>query len=91
MSKFKINFRNGSDDIKCPLGCQHDDSQQNILKCDAINSELPQLSTSKVLYNDIFSNNPLKIKATMDLLIKSYKIREDMLEFITGVKYPWPK
>ena len=88
MTKFKINFRNGSDNIQCQLGCQHDDSQQNILKCDAINSELPQLSTSKVLYNDIFSNNPLKIKATMDLLIKSYKIREDMLEFITGVKYP---
>ena len=34
MAKFKVNFRNGSDNIKCPLGCQHDDSQQNILKCD---------------------------------------------------------
>ena len=86
MAKFKVNFRNGSDNIKCPLGCQHDDSQQNILKCDAINCEAPELKTLKDSYNDIFSYNPLKIKAIMDTLIKAYKIREDMVETITGVQ-----
>ena len=91
MAKFKVNFRNGSDNIQCPLGCQHEDSQQNILMCQAIICEAPELKTLKVSYNDIFSYNPLKIKAIMNTLIKAYKIREDMMETITGVKNPQQK
>ena len=88
MEKFKINFRNGSDSIQCPLGCLHDDSQQNILNCDVIKSSTPDLKTSKVNYMDIFSRNPLKIKATIDTLVKAYKIRETILETRTGGQYP---
>ena len=86
MAQFRINFRNGSDDIQCSLGCQHEDSQQNIIKCDAIKSQSPELATLKVSYNDIFSNNPSKIKNNMEILIKAYKIRENILENISATK-----
>ena len=86
MAQFKLNFRNGSVDIQCPLGCQHEDSQQNILKCDAIKSQAPELSNIRFNYNDIFSHNPLKVKDNMDTLIKAYKIRDDQLDKLSAAK-----
>ena len=80
MSNFKCNFKNGSDEYLCPLDYLHDDSQENLLKCNFVKCHLPELSSTEIKYDDLFSNNPAKIKITMELLIKAFKIRESLIE-----------
>ena len=80
MANFKANFKKGQDEYLCPLDSLHEDSQENFLKCQVIQYYLPEIETSNINYYDIFSNNPLKNKITMEFLNKAYKIRENLLE-----------
>ena len=80
MTNFKNNFKNGNDDISCVLGCPHDDSQENLLKCEVVKSSLTEVQTTKVKYLDIFSRNILKIKSSSLLLDKAFKVRESILK-----------
>ena len=80
MTKFKVNFRNGSEDIQCPFGCLHDDSQDLILKCPVLTSHMPELMSTKIQYKDIFTKNISKIKMTIELLTKAFIKREKLIE-----------
>ena len=80
MQNFRLNFKNGSDNVLCPLGCQHEDSQENFLKCDVLKLHLPEIATTNCSYMDIFSNNPTKMKNIATLLNKAFKIRESLIE-----------
>ena len=79
MVNFKANFKNGNDNISCPLGCGHDDSQDYLLKCEVVKASLKENQTNSQ-YMDIFSSNCSKIKQSGLLLEKAYKIRESILE-----------
>ena len=57
MVNFKMNFKNGSTDLLCPFGCQEEDRQDLILKCPVMISHLPELTSTKIDYNNLFSTN----------------------------------
>ena len=80
MINFKCNFKNGSADILCPLGCQEEDLQENILKCRVILNNITSIASSGVIYTDIFSKQVQKIKVTIELLQKAFKVRENLIE-----------
>lgn len=84
MAKFKSNFKNGSDNVQCPLGCQHDDTQENVLKCEVIKLHLPAIEKSNCMYKDIFSKDLKKVNNIINLLTKALKIRENILEIRNG-------
>ena len=77
MQNFKINFRNGSENLSCSLGCLHDDSQENILQCDIVKQTL---DVSSINYFNIFSNDPNKMKSTLQVLDKALQVRNRSLE-----------
>ena len=79
MQNFRINFKNGSDSLSCPLGCLHDDSQENILQCIVVSQTLDVSSTN---YLNIFSNDPAKTKATIQVLEKALQVRNQRLLII---------
>ena len=80
MVNLKCNFKNGNDDISCALGCNEDDSQENILKCQIIKDNLPEILTTKVNYFDIFSNDITKMISAGALLSKAFKVRETIID-----------
>ena len=80
MSNFKCNFRNGNDDLSCPLGCKEEDSQEIIFQCPVIISEFPEINSTGVKYAEIFLNNVSTIKSAGELLQKVSKIREQLME-----------
>ena len=80
MVNFKCNFRNGSADILCPLGCQEEDLQENILKCPVISNNITNIASSGIIYDDIFSKQVKKIKVTIELLLKAFQVRENLIE-----------
>ena len=80
MTNFKCNFRNGNDDLSCSMGCNEDDSQENLLNCQIIKSQLPELSTTNSQYSDIFSNDIMKMKSAGALLDKALKVREAIID-----------
>ena len=80
MVNFKCNFKNGSADTLCPLGCQDEDLQENILKCQVILNNITSIASSDVVYANIFSKQVQKIKVTIELLQKAFKVRENLIE-----------
>ena len=84
MVQFKLNFPNGTNNIECPLGCQDDDSQESIIKCSALIDNFPEFQSTSINYFDLFSNDPNRIKNTIDILVKMFKKREILL---AGAKY----
>ena len=80
MINFKMNFPNGTDNIKCPLGCMHNDSQEMMLSCSEIMLYFPEFKSSSMNYSDVFSNNPIKIKNITNILEKIFKKRENLIQ-----------
>ena len=80
MQNFKINFRNGNDSVSCSLGCIHDDSQENILKCIVVSQ---MLDVSSINYLNIFSTDLIKMKETVQVLEKALQVRNRSLELYT--------
>ena len=80
MVNFKCNFRNGNDDISCPLGCDEDDLQENILNCQIIIAHLPEILTSNIKYSDIFSSDIMKMKSAGALLSKAFEKRASIID-----------
>ena len=69
-------------DTKCKLGCSHIDSQDNVLKCDAIKA----LSAEKLdqsCYENIFGRNIVQINEAAKVLAKAMEIREAIVNPIT--------
>ena len=77
MANFKKNFSNGNNDISCALGCDTFDSQEHILNCIAIKTNVPDAKTH---YDQLFSKNVSKIKEIISVLTKAFKVRESLLE-----------
>ena len=77
---FKTNFRNGNNNLSCTLGCKHEDSQENVLKCEVVQSVVTEITTANVQYLDIFSKHVSKIKSTELLLDKAFKARQSILD-----------
>ena len=76
MENFKVNFRNGNDDLSCKLGCMEDDSQENFLNCKVIQD---YVLTHKTEYFKIFCRNVSEIKSTMQVLLKAWHIRSSLI------------
>ena len=84
MFDFKLNFSKmyKDNDTKCKLGCSHIDSQDNVLKCDAIKA----LSAEKLdqsCYENIFGRNIVQINEAAKVLAKAMEIREAIVNPIT--------
>ena len=80
MQPFKANFRKQYKDTDCVFKCGHEDTQKNILICQKIRDKYPTVQTSNVTYEDIFSNNPLKMKSTLKVLNKLLDFRKQIIE-----------
>lgn len=75
-----MNFKNGSTELFCPLGCPEPDSQDRILHCSVVRSHLPKLESTSIKYEDIFSKNNAKLKETVEVLNLAFIKREKLLE-----------
>ena len=80
MQPFKANFSKQYKDTLCTFKCSHEDTQQNILLCPEIRKTDPTIQTSKITYEDLFSDNPLKMKSTMKILNKLLVVRNQIIE-----------
>ena len=77
---FKMNFKNGSEELLCPLGCLEPDRQDRILHCSVVISHLPKLESTSIKYEDIFSKNISKLKETVLMLNLAFTKREKLME-----------
>ena len=77
----KSDFKGMFMDVKCPLGCDHDDTIPNILLCPAIqaNMHTKDVASSTVKYEDIFDTDVAKQRQATALYMKCFEIRETML------------
>ena len=80
MMNFKMNFKNGSIELQCPLGCTELDRQDRILYCSILKAHLPKLESTSIKYEDIFSKNIAKLKETAELLNIAFTKREKLIE-----------
>ena len=80
MQPFKANFSKQHKDTLCIFKCSHEDSQKNILFCQKIRQTYPSVEINNVTYEDIFSNNPLKMKSTLKVLNKLLDLRKQIIE-----------
>ena len=69
MLEVKVNFKFGKTDLKCSLGCDSNEDQEHILHCSALNDNV---LTPVPNYNDIYSNNPTKIKKVTQILMEKF-------------------
>ena len=86
MVNFKMNFKNGNEDLLCPLGCSQPDSQDLILKCPVLKIYLPELDSTNVQYRDIFSKKNVKIRNCVELLEKAFAKRETLIKAVATVR-----
>ena len=75
MANVRNNYKNGYDNLHCPLCCHNLDTQEHLPVCDEIHTCPPDVS-----YNDIFSDDCERIRQTFVVLKKSLHIREEILQ-----------
>ena len=82
MENFKVNLRNGNDDISCKFGCVSLDSQEHLINCVVIRTKMKDIPDTEIQckYSQFFSKNITKVKDIATLLNKAYKVRENLLE-----------
>ena len=76
---FAVNFKNSATDLSCPLCPSPPDCQNHLLDCKEIATVMPELSTTEVQYEDIFKNDPTKMKNAIKLLDKASNKRNELL------------
>ena len=79
MEDFKENFKNGNENLVC-LVCEENDkvdSQSHFLNCSVINTEIHETIDANI--EDIYSQEEQKIKNIIKILIKSSKLRNQLL------------
>ena len=76
------DFRGMFNDIECPLGCGNIDTIQNVLICPVLYNYMRNnsITTSKVEYEDIFSDDVIKQKQITQLYVNLMTIREKLLK-----------
>ena len=67
---------NDNDNILCPLGDNHLDTEENILKCENLKTDNDD---SDLKFNDLFSKDEEKAAKTLKQFYKKWKIRQQML------------
>ena len=66
MLNVKCNFKFGKVNLKCRFGCDKDETQNHWYDCPAINDVI----RSSYSYNDLFSNDPIKVKSVTKVLME---------------------
>ena len=69
MLELKANFKRGKNDLNCCLCNKHEENQQMLLKCSALNSE-PIVDTH---YSDLFCQNKEKVIEIAMILKKNFE------------------
>ena len=86
MVNFKMNFKKGSESILCPLGCLQIDSQAKILNCPILKVYLPELLSTNIQYENIFSKSINKIRETTELLNEALTKREELIAAVVTMR-----
>ena len=69
MLDVKCNFKSAKSDLRCSLGCDSNEDQEHLLHCPALNNDD---LTAVPKYQDIFSNNHMKVKKVTQILMRKY-------------------
>ena len=77
MSDVKINFSSQYENLNCSLGCDEIESQEHIINCDKIGSNL---NNNEVVYQDIFSNDIQKLKNIAKKLSSALEAKNKIIE-----------
>ena len=77
MIDLKSNFKVGQKDLKCRLCDKHDEDQQGLLICSALNPEPTRTSPA---YNDLFSEKKEKITKIAMILKDKFLIFQNILQ-----------
>ena len=77
MSDVKINFSSQYENLNCSLGCDKIESQEHIINCDKIGSNL---NIDDVVYQDIFSNDIQKLKNIAKKLSSALEAKNKIIE-----------
>ena len=77
MLEVRKNYKGKDNDINCPLGDGHIDTEENILKCEKL--KIDNDNDSETNFNDLFSKNDEKVAKTLKQFYKKWKIRQQML------------
>ena len=81
MALFGNNFRNGLDNIECPL-CRKPnsiDSETHSLVCETIKNKMPEVVLENIDINNLYSKNVSKMKETINIFMNILKIRKELL------------
>ena len=76
----KNNFRQGQSDVKCSLGCDTIEDQEHLLHCAALSDN----EDAQANYNDIYSNNMIKIRKITQILIKKFTMFTNLKSTVHG-------
>ena len=84
MTKVKANMKrkqqNNKEDLKCDA-CKnenHEETQKHIYECEEIIKETNMKDTMRNKYEDIFTNNPVKMAKVSNIYFKHMKILEKL-------------
>ena len=77
MSDVKMNFSSQYVNLNCSLGCDEFESQEHLINCDKIESNL---DNNDVDYEDLFSNNILKLKNIAKKLSSALEAKNKIIE-----------
>ena len=80
----KCNFKIGQSNIQCRLCDSHPEDQESLLKCPALVTDDDLPASQQPHYNDIFSDNSVKVSTVARILQKKY------IAFTTNVNRPKP-
>ena len=74
-------------DVKCPLGCDHIDSLENLLTCTVLTSNLQSetVASNTIVFEDIYSNDVVKQRQITDMFSQLLLIRDRLLNSLSVV------
>ena len=76
MLEVRKNYKQFDNNVLCPLGDNHIDNEENILKCEKLKTD----NDSETQFDDLFSQNEEKVAKTLKIFYKKWKTRSNMLE-----------
>ena len=76
MIDVKSNFKNKHRELTCRLGCTALETDNNLLKCDKINSEPKEINLNKVTENNLKVMLKIEKEVEIALLKRKYLLEE---------------
>ena len=77
MLDLKCNFKVGKSDLLCRKGCMEEESQQHLLSCTYLIESSIVNSDYVPQYQDLFSNETMKLKSIGRILMTKFKLLND--------------